>query len=112
MWYSKTQKRNLPKEFDKPNFRRERGHFDWKITEDGLLVMEWMNKKPVLFINNFHKSENTLPVVRRKKEMLQDVSCPKLYQRKVMVDKADILKKFPTLIGNLLNGITHWFGAL
>lgn len=55
-----------------------RGESDWRITEDGICFIKWMDKRAVLLGSNFHRPDVAGTVERKKKgrrEGSNSVSC-------------------------------------
>lgn len=74
-----------------------RGETDWRITKDGILYVKWMDRRPVMFVSNFHCPKNVQSVSRKRKDgTKENVSCLQLVrdynQHMGYVDKSDMLK--------------------
>ncbi|KAJ8931222.1 hypothetical protein NQ314_015893 [Rhamnusium bicolor] len=74
-----------------------RGDGDWRMTDDGISFMKWMDRKAVMFASNFHKPDLAETVDRQKKDGEKvTIGCPlmvKDYNSSMgYVDKADQLK--------------------
>lgn len=75
----------------------QRGDFDYRVSTDGIVCLKWMDKKSILFLDNFHNPSDTQTVNRKKKDGSQEeISCPLLvkdYNKNMgYVDKFDMLK--------------------
>lgn len=75
----------------------KRGESDWRITDDGISCLKWIDKRTVLMASNFHRPDLTETVMRKKKNgEKEEISCPviiKDYNANMgFVDKADMLK--------------------
>lgn len=86
----------MPKDF-KAKKEMERGESDWRLSEDGVCALQWIDKKPVLFLSNFHNPQDEDLVRRKQKDgKTEDVKCKKLvkdYNKHMgYVDKSDMLK--------------------
>lgn len=76
---------------------KQRGESVWKASKSGLVCLKWMDKKPILFISNFHNPQDVCNVTRRAKDGSPiTVHCPTLVKNYNQfmggVDKADMLK--------------------
>ncbi|XP_045466774.1 piggyBac transposable element-derived protein 4-like [Harmonia axyridis] len=76
----------------------KRGDFDWRMTDDGISCVKWMDKRIVLLASNCENPSETDNVTRKKKNgETENISCPKIlknYNKNMgFVDKADMLKK-------------------
>lgn len=86
----------IPDDF-KTNKKMKRGDSNWRVNEDGILALQWMDKKPILFLSNFHNPIDEETVTRKQKDGTKaDVKCQTLvkdYNRHMgYVDKSDMLK--------------------
>lgn len=75
----------------------KRGNYDWRITEDGIVFMKWMDKRAVYLASNFLNPLEVEVVNRKRKDGNTDIiPCPRIvknYNYKMgFVDKADMLK--------------------
>lgn len=75
----------------------ERGEFQYRCSQDGMVAMFWKDKKGVQFLSNFHEVDDVTTVSRKNKDGSQlSVSCPILVrdynQYMGYVDKSDMLK--------------------
>lgn len=91
-------RKGLPSNF-KSDKVMERGDADWRMIDEGIVSMKWMDKKGIYFLSNFHDPEQTTSVQRRKKDgTSEEILCPELVkdynQNMGHVDKADMLKSF------------------
>lgn len=82
----------------KPEKTMKQGDYDWRITDDGISLVKWMDKRIVLLASNHENPSETTYVARKKKNgEKEDVACPimlKNYNQNMgFVDKADMLKK-------------------
>lgn len=81
----------------KTNKKMKRGDSNWRMSEDGVLALQWMDKKPILFLSNFHNPEEKGTVKRKQKDGTSvEINCEQLvrdYNRYMgFVDKSDMLK--------------------
>ncbi|XP_018570593.1 piggyBac transposable element-derived protein 3-like [Anoplophora glabripennis] len=91
------KRKGIPDDF-KTDKELKRGDFDWRVTDDGISCVKWMDKRIVLLGSNYENPSDTDHVVRRKKNgEMENVPCPKVLknynQNMGFVDKADMLKK-------------------
>ncbi|XP_023312894.1 piggyBac transposable element-derived protein 4-like [Anoplophora glabripennis] len=91
------KRKGIPDDF-KTDKELKRGDFDWRVTDDGISCVKWMDKRIVLLGSNYENPSDTDHVVRRKKNgETENVPCPKVLknynQNMGFVDKADMLKK-------------------
>ncbi|KAJ8970745.1 hypothetical protein NQ314_001045 [Rhamnusium bicolor] len=75
----------------------KRGDSNWRMSEDGVLALQWMDKKLILFLSNFHNPEEKGTVKRKQKDgTSEEINCEQLvrdYNRYMgFVDKSDMLK--------------------
>lgn len=74
----------------------KRGDSDWRVSEEGLFILKWMDKKPILFLSNFHQPDEATISRKKKDGTKEDFPCftvVKDYNVHMgYVDKADMLK--------------------
>ena len=79
----------------KADKKMERGDFDHRSTNDGIVFYKWKDNKVVHFVSNFHGTETTTIRRTQKDGSRKDVTCPKIVkdynQDMGGVDKADML---------------------
>lgn len=90
-------RRGIPDNF-KPDKELKRGNFDYRVTDDGISCVKWMDKRIVMLASNFESPFDTESVIRKNKNgEKENVPCPKVLksynQNMGFVDKADMLKK-------------------
>ena len=65
----------LPKDFTSDK-NMERGEFQFRCSRDGLVVLLWKDKKPILFLSNFHDIQDVSSVERKNKDGTRtEISC-------------------------------------
>lgn len=76
----------------------KRGESDWRITDDGIVSLKWVDKRIVRLASNFHNPELPTGTVERKKKNgeKENITCPMMvidYNSHMgYVDKADMMK--------------------
>lgn len=80
-----------------PDKRLNRGSFDWRVTDDGISFLKWIDKRVVMMVSNYHTPDLVGTVQRKTKDgENEDICCPlmiKDYNSNMgFVDKADMLK--------------------
>ncbi|KAJ8949423.1 hypothetical protein NQ318_007523, partial [Aromia moschata] len=53
VWNSSKDREGVPADLKTTNKKMKRGDSCWKINEDGVLALQWMDKKPILFFEQF-----------------------------------------------------------
>lgn len=75
----------------------QRGEFQFRCSEEGLLALMWKDRKGILFLSNFHNVDDVTIVSRKNKDGSEtNITCPVLVKdynaHMGFVDKADMLK--------------------
>ena len=88
----------MPKDFTSDK-SMERGEFQFRCSEEGLVALLWKDKKSILFLSNFHDIDDVSCVERKNKDGTRtEISCPQLVKdynaHMGYVDKADMMKSF------------------
>ena len=89
MWNSQTRPKGIPDNF-KNDTAMKRGDADWRMNDNGIVSIKWMDKKGIYFLSNFS-------VQRKMKDgTCETISCPDLVknynQNMGHVDNAGMLK--------------------
>lgn len=86
----------MPKDFVSDK-KMTRGEFQFRCSEDGIVALQWKDKKSILFLSNFHDIDDVSTVGRKNKDgSVMQIPCPQIvkdYNSNMgHVDKADMLK--------------------
>jgi hypothetical protein len=83
----------LPSDFENEETMSQ-GEFQFRYSEEGLVLMFWKDRKGIFFLSNYHNVTDVTLVGRRNKD--GTITCPKLVkdynENTGFVDKADMLK--------------------
>lgn len=87
-------RKDIPKDFI-PDKSMKRGDTDWRISTKGLIAAKWLDRKPVLFLSNFHDPNDMNTVSRKRRDgTREDVTSLQLvkdYNNNMgYVDKSDM----------------------
>lgn len=81
-----------------PDKNLKRGDFDWQVSDCGIVLLKWRDRRTVHLLSNFHSPNDVVSVSRREKDgTVTQVSCPQALKdynmRMNNVDKFDQMKK-------------------
>ncbi|KAF2896988.1 hypothetical protein ILUMI_09186 [Ignelater luminosus] len=74
-----------------------RGDLDWRVSDTGIIVLKWMDNKPVHFLSSFHSPQDVELVSRKQKdgsrEQFNTIKLVTDYNANMgFVDKSDVYK--------------------